>query len=114
MTEYKKEMSEDTATYVAPYKGERPNASFWTKLTAGTIHGATGAIWNGGKTALDTTRRGLATLPVRAVDIFRKKDKRVKLRKNGRTNNMKQRWKKDYIDGFKQLKATPTAPSPTP
>ncbi|MDR3169660.1 MAG: hypothetical protein LBU27_08205 [Candidatus Peribacteria bacterium] len=107
-------MSKDTATYVAPYKGDRPEASFWTKLAAGAVHAPIGAVWNTGKTILDTTWRSVATLPVRTTNIFRKKENRISLWKD-RTKNMKKRWGKEgYIGGFKQLRATPSTPAPAP
>ncbi len=104
MTQYKKELKEDTATRTAPFRGDRSNGSFWSKVVAGTVHGTTWAVWNTIKTVLDTARRIPATLPVRTTNIFRKKENRVHLRKDGRSKNMNKRRKENYIGGFKQLK----------
>ena len=41
MTQYGREMGEDTTTYVAPFKGDWPDASFWSKLAAGVVHAPT-------------------------------------------------------------------------
>ena len=96
--------SKQRAKYGAPFQ-EKYNQMYGpAKFVAWTAHTVYWWLKYGVWTVLDAWRRGLATIPALARNLFVKKEERRHIRKWFGDRQNKWRW--DYAKGFKDLKKT--------